>query len=72
MWAIHQGSLLELGHCMTYDEDIDTLTLEKCPYFDIGRHNVMTVLYNIVTSLNIKIPENLSELNDFMCGPLNI
>ena len=56
---------------MTYNEDTDTLALEKCPYFDTGGHNVMTVLYNIVTSLNIKILENLSELNDFMCGPLN-
>ena len=66
-----KGILLELGHCMTYSEDIDTLALEKCLYFDTGGHNVTTVLYNIVTFLNIKIPENLSELNDFMCGPLN-
>ena len=66
-----KGVLLELGHCMTYNIDINTLALEKCPYFDTGGHNIMMVLYNIVTSLNIKIPENLSELNDFMCGPLN-
>ena len=66
-----KGVLLELGHCMTYNEDIDTLALDKCPYFDIGGHDVITVLYNIVTSLNIKIPGNLSELNDFMCGQLN-
>lgn len=56
---------------MTYNESSDTVALEKCPYFDVGRHEVLTVLYNIVTSLNIKIPENLLELNDFMCGPLN-
>lgn len=57
---------------MTYNESTDTVALEKCPYFDVEGHEVLTVLYyNIVTSLNIKIPENLSELNDFMCGPLN-
>ena len=66
-----KGVLLELGHCLTYNGRNDTIALEKCPYFDVGGHDVMTVLYNIVTSLNIKIPENLSELNDFMCGPLN-
>lgn len=32
---------------------------------------MLTVVYIIVTSLNIKIPENLSELNEFMCGSLN-
>ena len=67
----YKGVLLELGHCMTYNESTDTVALEKCPYFEVGGHEILTVLYNIVTSLNIKIPENLSELNDFMCGPLN-
>ena len=57
---------------MTYNESTDTLTLEKCHYFDIGGHEVLTVVYIIVTFLNIKIPENLSEpVNEFMCGPLN-
>lgn len=68
-----KGVLLELGHCLTYNdsEGNDTIILEKCPYFEIGGRDVMTVLCNIVTSLNIKIPENLSELNNLMCRPRN-
>ena len=44
-----KGVLLQLGHCLTYNEG-NNIALEKCPYFDIGGHDVMTVLYNIVTS----------------------
>ena len=68
-----KGVLLELGHCLIYNEGKfnDKIALEKCPYFDIGGHDVMTVLYNIVTSLNIKVPEIFSELNNFMYGPLS-
>ena len=56
--------LLEFPYCATYNEDTKLLSLVKCPYFQPTGHNV-TLHEQII------LPRNLSQLNNYMCGPLN-
>ena len=65
------GVFLKLGHCLTNDESTNTMTLARCPYFDIKGYDVIQLNVDCETTFAIKIPDNISELNDFMCGPLN-
>ena len=60
----NQGPLLTIGHCATYNEDTKLLSITKCPYFQPNG-------YNITISGYIQLPRNVSQLNDYMCGPLN-
>ena len=55
--------LLRLGHCMTFEEDKGMFTV-RCPYFQLKEHNVTKLGY-------IQLPSNISELNDYMCKPMN-
>ena len=55
--------LLSIGHCITYIEGNSTF-VTKCPYFELMGHNMTEPGY-------IKLPDNISELNDYMCGPMN-
>jgi hypothetical protein len=48
---------------MTRDEN-EALFVTKCPYFQLKGHNVSD-------PGNFKLPDNVSELNDYMCGPMN-
>ena len=50
-----KGVFLAISHYLTYSEDANTIMLAQCPY---------------VFTFSIKIPDNLSALNNFMCGPL--
>ena len=55
---------LTAGHCATYNNDTKLVSILDCPYFQpIG--------YNFTTTGLILLPTNLSQLNDYMCGPLN-
>ena len=49
---------------MTYNEDTNLLSMTSCRYFEPGG-------YNVTNSKHILLPRNLSQLNDYMCGPLN-
>ena len=49
---------------MTHDEGNDTTFLGLCPSFIVNGRNVSERRF-------ITLPRNLSELNDYMCGPLN-
>ena len=57
------GIELSVGYCMTRDEN-ESLFITKCPYFQLEGHNVSD-------PGNFKLPNNVSELNDYMCGPMN-
>ena len=57
-----EQTLLHFGYCMTYDSAIETTEYAKCPY---------AAEYPTVDLLYIRLPQNVSLLNDFMCGPLN-
>ena len=55
-------TLLQFGFCMTYDNVTETTQYAKCPY---------AAEYPTADQVYIKLPQNVSLLNDFMCGPLN-
>ena len=59
-----EGALLRFGSCMTH---IDNRTVVgRCEYFmlDPAEQNVTQYQY-------ITLPQSLSELNDYVCGPMN-
>ena len=55
---------LYAGYCATFDADTEILSLGQCPYhgFSLSRHDKYWYT---------QLPDNVSELNDYMCGPLN-
>ena len=60
-----QGALLRFGYCMTHTEG-EGFFVGLCEYFKLSSfENVTNKDHYIV------LPNNTSELNDFMCGPLN-
>ena len=59
-----EGPLLQFGYCATYDEETKLLSTTTCSYFQPNGYNVTIPGY-------ILLPRNLSQLNDYMCGPLN-
>ena len=60
----NSGPLLQYFHCATYNENTKILSFVTCPYFQQG-------VYNITTTGYVQLPRNLSQLNDYMCDPLN-
>ena len=61
--CINERAELGYNFCMTYDND-STISIGFCPYFDLSNYNISKPGY-------ISLPDNISELNDFMCGPMN-
>ena len=59
-----QESSLGYNYCMTYDEESGTSTMSYCPYFTLQGHNISGPGL-------INLPDNISELNEYMCGPMN-
>ena len=56
-------ALLKLGYCMTYEEGTG---------FHVGHCGSVNVSgLNITNDNYIRLPDNISDLNDYMCGPLN-
>ena len=58
-----QRALLRLGSCMTYEQGRGT-TVARCQYFMLRGHNATGLRY-------IELPENVTDLNEYMCGPMN-
>ena len=58
---------LQAGFCATYDEDTRVVSLVRCPYFE----SYGFTLSNYDYVWYVQLPENISTLNDYMCGPLN-
>ena len=63
--CLESGPALPFGHCATYSEDNSTksLSIARCPYLQPNNYNL--------TAWHISLPVILTELNDYMCGPLN-
>ena len=59
------GALLKLGYCMTHEEG-KGFFLGLCNYFKLSRYRNLSSEGNYIV-----LPSNTSELNDFMCGPLD-
>ena len=55
------GAIIALGFCTTHEEGNGTF-LVQCPYFQPNGLNL--------TSDGYTLPYNISELNDYMCGPM--
>ena len=55
-------TLLQYGQCMTHDGN--TTAVAKCSYFQPNEYDTSEAGYII-------LPSNVSELNEYMCGPLN-
>ena len=62
-----EGVLLSFGCCMTQGEN-HSLFLAECPYFELKGHKIVK---DIHFPGYIRLPDNTSELNDYMCGPMN-
>ena len=64
----NDGVFLSVGHCLTYKHARGKHLLYKfkCPYFQLEGHEMSNSEPGY-----IKLPSNISELNDFMCGPMN-
>ena len=58
-------ALLNFGSCMTYDNTTRVTSLGQCVSFLVKDRNV-SMLRNY-----IQLPKNLSELNEYMCAPMN-
>ena len=64
MKCTEHGILLRYGFYMTFKEG-DGFYVGQCNYFDLSKYNISdTVKY-------ISLPGNVSDLNDYMCAPLN-
>ena len=60
-----RGIRLRVGHCMTYEELEGTIYIVRCNYFD-GNFSMTD------NGRYIELPiMNASELNDYMCEPMN-
>ena len=58
------GPTMVIGSCATYDKNTQVMSISKC-FNQIGAAG-----YNMSTVF-IQLPTILTELNDYMCGPLN-
>ena len=56
--------LLPAGYCATYSNRTKLVSILKYPYFQPNG-------YNYTSKGKIILPKIVSELNDYMCGPLN-
>ena len=57
-------ALLSYKFCMTFKEETNTLSASFCIYFELRGHNESEPGF-------ISLPSHISELNDYMCGPMN-
>ena len=59
------GPLLDIGSCATFDGNTRVLSISKCSNeFKVSQYNVSDSNY-------ILLPTVLTELNNYMCSPLN-
>ena len=60
-----EGARVEFGYCITYDKNKQTFEFGNCHYFQAKQGNQITEQGYVV------LPDNVSELNDYMCGLMN-
>ena len=57
---------LKIGFCATYSDTSDLVSMTSCRYFQ--RNNSLNT---VIKHGYILLPNNISELNSFMCEPMN-
>ena len=62
--------LLERGYCVTFNEKTKILSIFNCPYFQFDRYYLINYHGNI-PQIMMPLLRNLTELNDYMCDPMN-
>ena len=63
--CLESGPSMISGYCATYNDDTRVLSISpSCGYFQYGAYNVTAPGY-------IQLPTILTELDDYMCGPLH-
>ena len=62
--CVNDRGLLRYSFCLTHKEETSTVSLTFCSYFEPAGHNISEPGF-------ISLPDSISELNDYMCGPLN-
>ena len=61
-----EGALLKIGSCMTFEKGSNITALGRCIYFQLD-----PTKHNITDQQFISLPSHLSDLNDYVCGPMN-
>ena len=64
----HNRGYVRVGFCATYDNSSGLISVAVCPFFKSDCFNV--------TRFNkhghyVRLPDNISELNDYLCRPMN-
>ena len=65
--CINDKAHLRVGFCATYDKKSDIASIALCPYFQPDVFHVIE--HN--GAHYITLPDNSSDINDFMCRPMN-
>ena len=67
--GFNNRTLLRAGFCATYDKHTRLVTFTECPYFQ--PNSDYAIFKDDCNTWHTQLPRNISELNDYMCGPLN-
>ena len=67
----NDGTYLKAGHCATYDNNTGIVSYAQCPYFIQSNGLNITKFEQQLSNWYILLPENMSELNDYLCGAMN-
>ena len=59
---------LKTCYCLTYDDDTEVFSLALCPYFQSNGFNMTKFDKHF---WYIQLPENVSDLNNYLCGTMN-
>ena len=62
------AAYLRAGSCGTYDNNTGIFSLALCPYFQSDGFNLTELKEH---TWYIQLPNNVSELNDYLCGIMN-
>ena len=65
----NRTTLLRAGFCATYNEHTRLVAFSACPFIQSNGNYPMSK--EECNSWYIQLPDNVSKLSDFMCGPLN-
>ena len=57
------GGLLQVGYCMTRNSRTGIYSIGYCPYYQSNRH--------VTKDGYTRLPDNISELNDYLCRSMN-
>ena len=69
--CISNSTLMQFGYCMTYNSSNGLSEFGKYPYIAHYITADIYIAHYITADIFIQLPDNVSKLNEFMCGPLN-